>query len=127
MTRKISRREALATATAAGAAIAMRTRAAASERPNFLWLVSEDNNPFIGAYGDKLAHIPAIDQLAAEGILYKNAYCNARLRAVAFRDHHWRSTGELWPRAQHAGQCLPSAHATRISRIPSQGRLLLHQ
>jgi hypothetical protein len=24
----------------------------ARERPNILWLVSEDNNPFIGAYGD---------------------------------------------------------------------------
>ena len=60
-----------------GAAIAAPTRADAPERPNILWLVSEDNNPFIGAYGDKLAHTPAIDRLAAEGILYKNVFCNA--------------------------------------------------
>lgn len=51
--------------------------AAPGERPNILWLVSEDNNPFIGAYGDPLAHTPQIDALARRGILYRNAYSNA--------------------------------------------------
>jgi arylsulfatase A-like enzyme len=46
-------------------------------RPNILWYVSEDNNPLIGAYGDRLAHTPTIDRLAAKGILYKNVYCTA--------------------------------------------------
>ncbi|WP_430443690.1 sulfatase-like hydrolase/transferase [Sphingorhabdus contaminans] len=46
-------------------------------RPNILWLVSEDNNPLIGAYGDKLAHTPTIDALAAKGLLYRNVYSNA--------------------------------------------------
>lgn len=44
------------------------------ERPNILWIVSEDNSPFIGAYGDSLASTPNIDQLADRGILYENAY-----------------------------------------------------
>lgn len=48
-----------------------------AKRPNILWLVSEDNNPFIGAYGDKTAHTPNIDALAAQGILYRNAYSNS--------------------------------------------------
>ena|GEM_PF-4440801 len=26
----------------------------AADRPNILWLVSEDNNPFLGCYGDPL-------------------------------------------------------------------------
>ncbi|HET9511859.1 MAG TPA: sulfatase-like hydrolase/transferase [Sphingomonas sp.] len=49
-------------------------RAASPGRPNILWLVSEDNNPWIGAYGDRLAHTPAIDALAARGITWRNVY-----------------------------------------------------
>jgi arylsulfatase A-like enzyme len=64
---------------AAVAALASGPVAAASraERPNILWLVSEDNNPFIGAYGDRLAHTPNIDGLAKAGLLYRNAFSNA--------------------------------------------------
>ncbi len=49
----------------------------AVEKPNILWIVSEDNSPFIGAYGDQAATTPNIDALAARGILYENAYCTA--------------------------------------------------
>ena len=58
-------------------AAAASTNDAPIERPNILWLVSEDNNPFIAAYGDKLARTPAIDRLASEGILYRNDYSTA--------------------------------------------------
>ena len=47
------------------------------ELPNIVWLVSEDNSPFIGAYGDTLAKTPNIDRLASEGILLENAFANA--------------------------------------------------
>ncbi|HWU03534.1 MAG TPA: sulfatase-like hydrolase/transferase [Novosphingobium sp.] len=50
---------------------------ATGERPNILWIVSEDNNPYIGAYGDKLAHTPTIDALAKKGLLFRNVYSNA--------------------------------------------------
>lgn len=50
---------------------------AGAQRPNILWIVSEDNSPFIGAYGDKAATTPNIDALARQGILYENAYCTA--------------------------------------------------
>lgn len=52
-----------------------------TERPNILWIVSEDNSPFIGAYGDQLATTPNIDRLAAEGLLFQNAYCTAAVCA----------------------------------------------
>lgn len=45
--------------------------------PNILWLVSEDNSPFIGAYGDSFATTPHVDQLAGEGFRYTQAYANA--------------------------------------------------
>jgi arylsulfatase A-like enzyme len=74
----MSRRAAVA-GLAAAAGVAATPVLARSERrrPNILWLVSEDNNPFIGAYGDRLAHTPVIDQLARDGVLFKNVFSNA--------------------------------------------------
>ncbi|EDY20743.1 sulfatase [Chthoniobacter flavus Ellin428] len=46
----------------------------AADRPNILWVVSEDNNPFLGCYGDPLAHTPTLDKLAKEGVLYERCY-----------------------------------------------------
>src|SRR5690606_4885726 len=48
-----------------------------SDAPNILWIVSEDNSPFIGAYGDENATSPNIDQLAEEGVLFENTFSNA--------------------------------------------------
>ncbi|MEX0647245.1 MAG: sulfatase-like hydrolase/transferase [Balneolaceae bacterium] len=44
------------------------------ELPNILWITSEDNSPFLGAYGDDYADTPNIDRLAEQGIVYENAY-----------------------------------------------------
>lgn len=45
-----------------------------AERPNILWLVSEDNGPFLGCYGDRLAHTPTLDKLASQGVLYERCF-----------------------------------------------------
>lgn len=55
----------------------------AQDRPNILWLVSEDNSPYIGAYGDDFATTPNIDRLADNGFLYTHAYANAPVCAPA--------------------------------------------
>jgi N-sulfoglucosamine sulfohydrolase len=55
----------------------------ALDRPHILWLVSEDNGPFLGCYGDPDARTPNLDQLAAEGIRFDNAFANAPVCAVA--------------------------------------------
>ena len=52
-------------------------------QPNILWIVSEDNSPYLGCYGDELATTPTLDKLASEGVLYKNAFANAPVCAVA--------------------------------------------
>lgn len=54
-----------------------------NDRPNIIWIVSEDNSPLIGAYGDDFATTPNIDQLAAEGVLYENAFAAAPVCAPA--------------------------------------------
>ncbi|MFH6985840.1 sulfatase-like hydrolase/transferase [Marinoscillum luteum] len=58
-------------------------RSEAQQLPNILWIVSEDNSPYIGCYGDSLATTPNIDQLAKEGHLYTHAYANAPVCAPA--------------------------------------------
>jgi N-sulfoglucosamine sulfohydrolase len=49
-----------------------------NERPNILWIVSEDNNiTFTHNYGNSIATTPNIDKLATGGIRYKNAFATA--------------------------------------------------
>ncbi|MFD1786202.1 sulfatase-like hydrolase/transferase [Sphingomonas floccifaciens] len=79
----VSRRDALRSlaggtiATLALPDAASTTARAQGGLPNILWLVSEDNNPFIGAYGDRVARTPVLDALAKRGVLYRNVYSNA--------------------------------------------------
>ena len=56
---------------------------APQELPNILWLVSEDNSPMLGCYGDDFATTPNLDKLASEGFLYTHAYANAPVCAPA--------------------------------------------
>ncbi len=51
--------------------------AGAEERPNILWLTSEDNNvTYLGCYGNEYAVTPNIDQLAKDGFRYTHCYSN---------------------------------------------------
>ncbi len=57
---------------------------AAAELPNVLWITSEDNAAhWLGCYGNREAQTPCIDALAAESVLYRHAYSNAAVCAVA--------------------------------------------
>ncbi|MCF0070626.1 sulfatase-like hydrolase/transferase [Dyadobacter sp. CY261] len=49
----------------------------AQDRPNILWIVSEDNTILLGSYGDKFATTPNLDQFATRSIRYKNAFSTA--------------------------------------------------
>ena len=46
-------------------------------RPNILLIMSDEHDPAVtGCYGHPLAQTPNLDRLAAEGVLFENAYCN---------------------------------------------------
>lgn len=51
----------------------------AANKPNILWIFSEDLSPYMGCYDDPInkGHTPAIDQFAADGVLFKRAYVSA--------------------------------------------------
>jgi arylsulfatase A-like enzyme len=111
--KRLSRRT-LLTAGATAAALAAFGRGGAAEtkprsRPNILWLVSEDNYPFIGAYGDRLAHTPAIDALAAGGVLYANAFSNAPVCAPT----RFALITGMYPES-----CGPAHHMRAQGKIP---------
>jgi arylsulfatase A-like enzyme len=48
---------------------------ASAERPNILFVIADDASfPHFGAYGSTWVETPAFDRVAAEGILFRNAY-----------------------------------------------------
>lgn len=54
----------------------------AADRPNILWLVSEDNvATTVAAYGDPLARTPNIDRLTAGGIVFDRCYSSSAVCA----------------------------------------------
>ena len=46
----------------------------AAARPNILLIVSEDNGPELGCYGDPYARTPNLDKLASNGVRFSRAY-----------------------------------------------------
>jgi arylsulfatase A-like enzyme len=53
------------------------------ERPNILWITSEDNGPQLGCYGDDYAVTPHLDALAERGMIYLHAWSTAPVCAPA--------------------------------------------
>lgn len=49
-------------------------RIGAETPSNILLIVSEDNGPELGCYGDPYVRTPVLDRLAAEGVRFANAY-----------------------------------------------------
>ncbi|MEQ8786076.1 MAG: sulfatase-like hydrolase/transferase [Pirellulaceae bacterium] len=74
----------LAGSVLAGSALGRPALAAeAADRPNVLWITSEDNGPHLGCYGDDYADSPNLDALAARGMIYLNAWSTAPVCAPA--------------------------------------------
>ncbi|NWK94297.1 sulfatase [Sphingobium lactosutens] len=110
----ITRRTLIGSSAALGLAAKVAAAGGGSaKRPNILWLVSEDNNPFIGAYGDKLAHTPTIDRLAKGGTLFRNAYSNAPVCAPS----RFAILTGVYPES-----CAPANHMRAVAHFPKEFR-----
>ena len=77
--------------------VLLLTRAAiAQDRPNILFCIADDWGwPHAGALGDRSAQTPTFDQLAAQGVLFDNAYvsspsCTPSRSAILTGQYHWR-------------------------------------
>jgi len=115
MDKQVTRRQALQGGLASVAALSAPADglAAPQERPNILWFVSEDNFPYVGAYGDSIAHTPTIDALAAKGILFRHAYAAAPVCAPS---RFAILTGV------HAQSCSPAQHMRAKAALPTELR-----
>jgi len=113
MTPALGRRTFLRGTAAAGVLAAVApgvAQAAPGERPNVLWLVSEDNNPYLSCYGDPAARTPTLDRLAADGIRYQNFMTTSPVCAPS---RFAIITG------MHAESAGPAMHMRASGEIPS--------
>ncbi len=67
----------------------------AAER-NIVFVVTDDQSPTLGCYGDPVAQTPAIDAIAADGVLFRNAYattasCSASRSVILSGLHNHRN------------------------------------
>lgn len=79
----------------------------AAERPNILWITSEDNGvSWVGCYGSKNAKTPNIDRLAKEGFRYTHCFDNAAVcaptRSTWITGHYAISLGTQPMRSRYA-------------------------
>ena len=96
-----------------------------SDRPNILWLVSEDNGPFLGCYGDPLAHTPDARPPGQRGRAVRALLRPAGLRAVAVRADHRHVCGHLRPGRAHArARARFPSWLKGFPGLPAQGGLL---
>lgn len=111
----LSRRSLLAAGLAGGVAApfvaSAQPRGIPAGRPNILWMVSEDNNPYLGAYGDPIAHTPHLDALAKRGVLYRNAFSNSPVCAPS---RFGILTG-VYPES-----CSPANHMRANAHLPKE-------
>ncbi len=112
MNQPLNRRQFIAHSGAAVTSSALlmnHAHAAHHERPNILWITSEDNGPQMGCYGDKFADTPTLDALAKKSLLYVNAWSTAPVCAPA------RTTiiSGMYP------PCTGSEHMRSTSVLPS--------
>jgi arylsulfatase A-like enzyme len=54
-----------------------------AEKPNILWITSEDHGIEMGCYGDPNASTPNVDGLASRGMIFNKAWSNAPVCAPA--------------------------------------------
>jgi arylsulfatase A-like enzyme len=79
------------------------------DRPNILWLVSEDNDTFLGCYGDPLAHTPTLDRLASQGVLFERCFA----QPVCAPSRFTLITG------MYSVTCGPAEHMRAQGKMPS--------
>lgn len=71
--------------------------AVAAEK-NIIFFITDDESPTLGCYGDAVARTPNVDKLAADGVLFKNAFattasCSAS-RSVIMSGLHNHKNGQ---------------------------------
>src|SRR5688572_13700680 len=84
----------------------------AAERPNVLFIATDDLRNDLGCYGHRIVKSPNLDRLAARGVVFNRAYCQ---QAVCNPSRASLLTGlrpdtlRIWDLPTHFRQTTPSA------------------
>ena len=96
-----------------GLSLILCATSVAADKPNILWLTSEDHGPEMGCYGDANARTPNMDALAAKGMLFKRAWSVAPVcapaRSVIISGLYTSSSG-----GQHMRSMVPLPDSVRL-------------
>lgn len=100
-----------------------------ADRPNILWLVTEDMGAYIAAFGDSTIQTPNLSRLAKEGVIFPNLYstsgvCAPSRAAIAtgmypssIGANHMRTNSYTEERGLPAYEALPSAEVKMVSEL----------
>lgn len=98
-----------------------------SEKPNILWLVTEDMCAYIPPFGDSTIKTPNLSRLADEGIIYPNVYSTAGVCApsragiatglypTSFGASHMRTNSYTHVTGLPAYEAIPPSEAKMLS------------
>jgi arylsulfatase A-like enzyme len=89
-------------------------RKGVTAQPNILWISVEDLSLRLGCYGDELARTPTLNQLAADGVRYENAFTTAGVcapsRSAIITGMYQNSIGTHHMRTTHVAEGLPTPY-----------------
>ena len=91
------------------------------DRPNILWIITEDMGPQLGCYGFPQMRTPNLDRLAADGVLFRHAYTTAPVCSAtrsAFQTGAYQTT---------IGAHHHRSHRDDNYRLPEGYRLISHR
>ena len=98
--------------------------ASAAER-NILFIITDDESPTLGCYGDPVARTPAIDAIAADGMVFRNAFattasCSASRSVVMSGLHNHRNGQYGHEHAYHKFGSFPDVVSLALPRVLSR-------
>lgn len=101
----------------------------AAERPNILWIISDDLGPELGCYGYPDVSTPNVDRLAASGRLYTHAFATAPVRSSsrsAFQTGRYQTSIGCHHHLTREPKELPESVPTAIGRMRKAGYFISH-
>lgn len=96
----------------------------AAER-NVIFIITDDESPTLGCYGDAVAKTPAIDAIAADGVVFNNAFattasCSASRSVVMSGLHNHRNGQYGHAHHYHKFMSFPDVVSLSLPRVMSR-------
>jgi N-sulfoglucosamine sulfohydrolase len=93
----------------------------AAER-NIIFFITDDESPTLGCYGDRCAHTPAIDRVAADGTVFMNAFattasCSASRSVVMSGIHNHMNGLYGHAHSKHKFAAFPDLVSLALPRV----------